>query len=86
MQRTIRIASVLLALLLGGVWALALFGRAPGESVADAFLRRIAALTGAAAEAGVPVMEMASGAGHDSQQMAAVCPVRRFRTYTPTSP
>ena len=35
----------------------------------------IAALTGAAAEASVPVMEMASGAGHDSQQMAAVCPV-----------
>ena len=47
MIRTIRIASVLLVLLLGGVWAVAWFGRAPGESMADAFLRRIAALTGA---------------------------------------
>ncbi|WP_244458788.1 SCO family protein [Roseomonas fluvialis] len=46
MIRTVRIASVLLVLLLGGVWAVAWFGRAPGESVADAFLRRIAALTG----------------------------------------
>ena len=35
----------------------------------------IAALEAAAAEAGVPQMQMASGAGHDSQQMAAVCPV-----------
>jgi allantoate deiminase len=35
----------------------------------------IAALTEAAGEAGVPHMLMASGAGHDSQQMAAVCPV-----------
>jgi protein SCO1/2 len=47
MQRTIRAVSLLLVLLLGGVWAVAWFGRAPGESVADAFLRRIAALTGA---------------------------------------
>jgi protein SCO1/2 len=47
MIRTIRVLSVLLVLLIGGVWAVAWFGRAPGESVADAFLRRIAALTGA---------------------------------------
>jgi protein SCO1/2 len=47
MQRIIRVVSVLLVLLLGGAWALAWFGRAPGESIADAFLRRIAALTGA---------------------------------------
>lgn len=47
MTRAIRIVSLVLVLLLGGVWATAWFGRAPGESVADAFLRRIAALTGA---------------------------------------
>jgi len=46
MIRTVRILSVLLVLLLGGVWAVAWFGRAPGESIADAFLRRIATLTG----------------------------------------
>ncbi|WP_198373701.1 SCO family protein [Roseomonas rosulenta] len=46
MIRTIRVLSVLLVLLLGGLWALAWFGRATGESVADAFLRRIASLTG----------------------------------------
>lgn len=46
MQRTIRFVAFALVLLLGGVWATAWFGRAPGESLADAFLRRIAALTG----------------------------------------
>lgn len=46
MIRAVRIISVLLVLLLGGVWAAAWFGRAPGESLADAFLRRIAAITG----------------------------------------
>jgi protein SCO1/2 len=46
MIRTIRIVAVLLVLLLGGVWAVAWIGRAPGESVADAFLRRVAMLTG----------------------------------------
>lgn len=46
MIRAVRIISVLLVLLLGGVWAMAWFGRAPGESVADAFLRRIATITG----------------------------------------
>jgi len=46
MQRTIRFIALALVLLLGGVWATAWFGRAPGESVSDAFLRRIAALTG----------------------------------------
>jgi protein SCO1/2 len=46
MIRTIRIVAVLLVLLLGGVWAVAWVGRAPGESVADAFLRRVAMLTG----------------------------------------
>ncbi len=46
MIRTIRIVAILLVLLLGGVWAVAWIGRAPGESVADAFLRRVAMLTG----------------------------------------
>ncbi len=35
----------------------------------------IAALTQSAQALGIPHIEMASGAGHDSQQMAAVCPV-----------
>lgn len=46
MIRAIRIASILLVLLLGSVWTIAWVGRAPGEPIADAFLRRIAALTG----------------------------------------
>lgn len=46
MFRAIRIVALVLVVLLGGVWALAWFGRAPAESVADAFLRRVAALTG----------------------------------------
>jgi protein SCO1/2 len=47
MLRAIRLISVALVLLLGAAWGFAWFGRAPGESMADAFLRRIAALTGA---------------------------------------
>jgi len=35
----------------------------------------LAALDRGATAAGVPVMHMASGAGHDSQQMARICPV-----------
>ena len=46
MRHVIRLLAVALVLLLGGVWAAAWFGRAPGESVSDAFLRRIAQLTG----------------------------------------
>lgn len=47
MLRLVRFLALGFVILLGGVWALAWFGRAPGESIADAFLRRIAALTGA---------------------------------------
>jgi len=47
MLRTIRILSLLLVVLLGGVWAVAWFGRDPGESVADSFLKHLSALTGA---------------------------------------
>lgn len=47
MLRLVRFLALAFAILLGGVWAIAWFGRAPGESIADAFLRRIAALTGA---------------------------------------
>jgi cytochrome oxidase Cu insertion factor (SCO1/SenC/PrrC family) len=46
MIRAVRIASLALALLLAGFWAVAWFGRAPDESLADAFLRRVAGLTG----------------------------------------
>ncbi|WP_198374327.1 SCO family protein [Neoroseomonas rubea] len=46
MIRAVRLASLALALLLAGLWAVAWFGRAPGESLADAFLRRVAVLTG----------------------------------------
>ncbi|MBP0464382.1 SCO family protein [Roseomonas sp. PWR1] len=46
MIRVVRIASLVLALLLGGLWAFAWLGRSPNEPIADAFLRRIAALTG----------------------------------------
>jgi len=46
MIRTIRLVAILLVLLIGGIWAAAWIGRAPGEAVTDAFLRRIAALTG----------------------------------------
>lgn len=47
MIRAVRLASLALALLLAGFWAVAWFGRAPGESLADAFLRRASVLTGA---------------------------------------
>lgn len=46
MLRVIRLIALALLLLLGAVWGFAWFGRAPGEGVADAFLRRIAAITG----------------------------------------
>ncbi|WP_137123660.1 SCO family protein [Roseomonas sp. HF4] len=46
MLRAIRLAALALVLLLGTVWGFAWFGRAPGESLADAFLRRVAGLTG----------------------------------------
>ncbi len=46
MLRAIRVLSVVLVLILGGAWALAWFGRAPGEPLADAFLRQVASLTG----------------------------------------
>lgn len=47
MLRAIRLASVLLVVLLGAVWAAAWFVRAPGESIADAFLHQLARMTGA---------------------------------------
>jgi protein SCO1/2 len=47
MLRAIRFASVLLVVILGGVWAAAWFTRTPDESVADAFLRHLSRLTGA---------------------------------------
>jgi protein SCO1/2 len=47
MSRAIRLLSLSLLVLLGGLWALAWFGRAPGESPGEAFLRRFAGLFGA---------------------------------------
>lgn len=47
MIRAIRIASVFLVALLGSVWAAAWFTRTSGESIADAFMRQLARLTGA---------------------------------------
>jgi len=46
MLRIIRLIALALLLLVGAAWGFAWFGRAPGESVADAFLRRIAAISG----------------------------------------
>ncbi|NMJ43416.1 SCO family protein [Roseomonas sp. JC162] len=46
MLRAVRLVAVLLVVLLGAVWGVAWFGRAPGESVSDAFLRQVAAWTG----------------------------------------
>lgn len=43
----IRVFALMLILLLGGLWAAAWMGRAPGEGVADAFLRRIGSFVGA---------------------------------------
>lgn len=47
MLRAIRILALLLALLLGGVWAYAWVTRAPGEGLAEAFAARLGALFGA---------------------------------------
>jgi protein SCO1/2 len=46
MLAAIRILALILVLLLGGFWAAAWLGRAPGESVPEAFLRRIASIFG----------------------------------------
>jgi len=43
----IRVFALMLILLLGGIWTAAWLGRAPGEGVADAFLRRIGSFVGA---------------------------------------
>jgi cytochrome oxidase Cu insertion factor (SCO1/SenC/PrrC family) len=47
MLRTLRVVSLLLVLLLGGVWAYAWVSRAPGEGLAEAFAARIGRLFGA---------------------------------------
>ena len=47
MLRTLRVVSLLLLLLLGGVWAYAWATRAPGEGMAEAFAGRIGRLFGA---------------------------------------
>jgi protein SCO1/2 len=52
MLHAVRIFALLLILILGGFWALAWFGRAPGEDLAGSFSRRMAGLIGA--EAPVP--------------------------------
>jgi cytochrome oxidase Cu insertion factor (SCO1/SenC/PrrC family) len=46
MLRTIRLFALLLALLLGGIWAYAWATRAPGEGLAEAFASRLALLFG----------------------------------------
>ena len=46
MLRAIRLIAFALLLVIGAAWGFAWFGRAPGESVADALMRRIAAITG----------------------------------------
>lgn len=46
MLRVIRLLAVALVLLLGAAWGVAWFGRAPGESIPDALMRQVAALTG----------------------------------------
>jgi protein SCO1/2 len=46
MVQAIRVIALLLILALGGLWASAWFGRAPGEGVAESFGRRFAGLLG----------------------------------------
>lgn len=46
MQRVIRILALVLILGLGALWATAWFGREPGESAGNAFMRQFAMLTG----------------------------------------
>ena len=59
MRRTVRLVSLLLVLLLGGVWAYAWVSRAPGEGLAEAFAARIGRLFGAE----MPVPSAGGGAG-----------------------
>ncbi len=47
MLRNVRLVSLLLVLLLGGIWAYAWVSRAPGEGMAEAFAGRIGRLFGA---------------------------------------
>jgi len=46
MQRAIRILVLVLIVGLGALWGVAWFGRQPGESPGDSFLRQVASLTG----------------------------------------
>jgi protein SCO1/2 len=46
MLRLVRLLSLVLIVLIGALWGMAWFGRQPGEGMADAFLRRLGALTG----------------------------------------
>ncbi|MBR0656205.1 SCO family protein [Plastoroseomonas arctica] len=46
MLRLIRFVALALVIVLGAVWAMAWFGRAPGEGLADAFVRRLASFSG----------------------------------------
>ncbi|MDB5314984.1 MAG: photosynthetic protein synthase [Rhodospirillales bacterium] len=46
MLRFIRLITLTLVLVLAGFWALAWFGRAPGEGVTEAFIRRLASFSG----------------------------------------
>jgi protein SCO1/2 len=47
MLRLVRYVALAFLLLLGGLWGLAWFGRAPDEGVAEAFVRRLASIAGA---------------------------------------
>ncbi|MGG5819779.1 SCO family protein [Falsiroseomonas sp. HW251] len=46
MLKAIRLLSLLLILVLGGIWSWAWLGRDAGETLADSFARRLAAVTG----------------------------------------
>ncbi len=65
MLRLTRIVSVALVVVLGGLWAFAWVGRAPGESAGEAFVRRLAAFSGgdmpAPSAGGVQLAQVALG-------------------------
>ncbi len=65
MLRLTRFVSIVLVVLLGGLWAFAWVGRAPGESAGEAFIRRLAAFSGgdmpAPSAGGVQLAQIALG-------------------------
>lgn len=68
MLRFVRLIALLLIVVLGGLWVMAWAGRAPGEGLGEAFVRRLASLSGsdmpAPSAGGVQMPQVALGGAY----------------------